>query len=574
MYWLISIWKLKLLRNQHMQLENRIGPVFSALLGLILLSSCTQKLTESHSLTADVAILHGTIVDGTGKPDYQGDIAITDDRIIYIGNNRKIEAKQVINAKGLIVSPGFIDGHSHVEQKIPQDEYKLNESSLTQGISTIIFGADGELSPKTIAGYLAKFKEQGIGTNVGFYVGHNGIREDVMRGHQRRAPSSDEMTLMKQQVYDGMKMGAVGFSTGLMYEPGIYSKTGEVIDLAKAIVPFGGIYDSHVRNPINALVESDQEVITIAKSAGVAGKIAHLKAVCLQNKGKSADIISMVEQARIDNFNIVSDQYPYDGAKTVFLDELIERLPSHKKSYTTVAEALLVPKINRELQDLSENGINDGFAWLKVVGYSCIRITKSDDFPELVGQYLSQIATAKNISGFALLTELITSASGTIQVTLGGIDEGEVQTVMQQPWNMIVSDGRYLNENSSLENHPRSTGTFPRILGRYVRELKVLTLVQAIKKMTSQPAEFLGLVDRGYLGVNAIADITIFDAKRIIDRSSYIEPLTYAVGIKHLLVSGEFAIRDGKITGRAPGKIVRREKPTSPFLNKIHSHVN
>jgi N-acyl-D-amino-acid deacylase len=549
-----------------MFLRKKSLPVICALLTVFLLSSCTHKLTKNRVITADVAILSGTIVDGTGKHRYQSNIAIKDNRIIYIGNNRHINAKQVIDAEGLIVSPGFIDGHSHVNRKIDQYENRLNESSLAQGISTVVFGADGEFSPETIADYLAIFAKQGVGTNVGFYVGHNGIRENVMGKSQRRAPTSPELTLMQQQVTDGMKMGAVGLSTGLMYEPGVYSKTNEIISLTRSIAPFGGIYDSHVRDPVNDLVASDQEVITISKAAGVAGKIGHLKAVCLHNKGKSADIVSLVEQARAEKFNIVSDQYPYDGAKTVYLETLIKSLPVHKNNYASIADALLNPQVNSELQQLSEHGINGGFSWLKVAKYSCIRITKSDDFPELVGQYLSQIATHKNISGFALLTELITTSSQPIQVTLGGVDEGEVQTIMQQPWNMIVSDGEYINQQSSLRNHPRSTGTFPRILGHYVRDLQLLSLEQAIKKMTSQPADFLGLVDRGRLKVNAIADITIFDAKRIADLSSYVEPLTYATGIEHLLVNGKFAIIDSQITGTAAGVIVHREKPTPAYL--------
>jgi N-acyl-D-amino-acid deacylase len=550
-----------------MRLKRNVLSLVCVSLVFNFLISCTQGNMEKNEIKADIAILAGTIVDGTGKIRYKADIAVKDNRIIYIGNSSLIKAKEIINAKDLIVSPGFIDGHSHVNRKIDNYEHRLNESSLTQGISTIVFGADGEFSPATISDYLIKFAKQGVGTNIAFYVGHNGIRKDVMGENQNREPTSNELTLMKKQVIKGMEMGAVGFSTGLMYEPGIYSNTNEVIALTSVIEPFGGIYDSHVRDPVNALISSDQEVITIARAARVAGKIGHLKAVCLHNKGKSADIVALVEQARLNNFNIVSDQYPYDGAKTVYLETLIKRLPLHKKNYASLGAALLDPKVNSELQQLSEQGINGGFSWLKAVKYSCIRITKSDDFPILVGQYLSQIATDKNISGFALLTELIINSSQPIQVTLGGVDEDDVQTIMQQPWNMIVSDGKYINQQSSLKNHPRSTGTFPRILGHYVRDIKLLSLEQAIKKMTSQPADFLGLVDRGRLKVNAIADITIFSSKYIDDRSSYVEPLTYSVGIEHLLVNGEFAIRDSQITGDAAGEIIRREKPTSAYLN-------
>jgi N-acyl-D-amino-acid deacylase len=522
--------------------------------------------THQNLIQADIAILNGTIIDGSGQNRYRADIAIFQDKIVYIGNEAKIEAPKVIESHGLVVSPGFIDSHSHVDYRIKKASHRLNESSLTQGITTIVFGADGEYSPNTLRTLLATFDEQGVGTNVGFYVGHNGIRESVMKNSKLNKPSTDELTAMVTLVKEGMKLGAVGFSTGLMYEPGRYSETEEVVALTKAVVPFGGIYDSHVRDPINQLVESDLEVISIARQAKVAAKIAHLKTVCLQNKNKSFEIIEMIKQARSEGLNIVSDQYPYDGAKTYYLESLITLTQQQLRQEIDIKTVLRDPNFRGLIQSQSENGIDGGFSWLQTVGYSCIRITQSEDYPELVGAYLSEIAKNRNIANFALLTDLIINAKKPVQVTLAGIQEQEVQQVLVQPWNMIVSDGRYIDGDSSFESHPRSTGTFPRILGHYVRELKLLTLEEAVKKMTSQPADFLGFTGRGRLQAGNYADITIFDPKRIKDRSTYSDPLQFSVGVKYVLVNGQVAINNGDVTGITGGSIIHREKATQPNI--------
>lgn len=540
-------------------------------IGMLTLLSSRFGYSQSQAIDADIAILNGTVIDGSGTPGFKANVAIRHGKIVYLGNGVNINAAKLIEAQGLVVSPGFIDGHSHVDYKIKEARYRLNESALTQGITTIIFGADGEYSPTTIEGLLATFSKQGVGTNVGFYVGHNGIREEVMQDHQLAKPSTEELAAMVALVKKGMQLGAVGFSTGLMYEPGRYSDTDEVVALTKAIVEFGGIYDSHVRDPINGLIESDREVIIIAKRAKVAAKIAHLKAVCLQNKDKSTEVINMVNQARLSGLNIVSDQYPYDGAKTFYLASLINLSEQQRQQEVNIKSALRDPVFKEQLQKQSEWGLNGRFSWLQTVGYSCIRITQSDDFPELVGLYLSEIAASKKIPDFELLTQLLLSADKPIQVTLGGIQEKEVQQVLVQPWNMIVSDGRYIHVNSSLGSHPRSTGTFPRILGHYVRDLQLLTLEQAIQKMTSQPADFLGLVRRGRLKVGNYADITIFNPLEIKDKSSYSDPLAYSVGVQYVLVNGQLAILNGNITGSANGTIVRRIEPTSPNLTPVHA---
>ena len=539
---------------------NRLVPTFCFLL-LINAVDCFSKSIIDH---ADIVIENGHIYDGNGSTPYVADIAVKDKRIVFIGDSRAIKAKQRIDAKGLIVAPGFIDAHSHTGEYMVKPENRLNENTLMQGVTTIVFGADGMYSPKILQQKISLFQTQGIGTNVGFYVGHNGIRKAVMGENQNRAPNKNELSEMKALVHKGMEMGAVGLSTGLMYEPGMFSDTREVIELAKAITPYGGVYDSHVRNPINALISSVEEAIAIGRAAGIATKIAHIKAVCLHNAGKSQELIELLNKARAQGQNVVSDQYPYDGAKTDFLADILMRPKTLEN--TELRSLLKDPKHRQALRKASENGINGGFSWLKVTGYNCIRVTHSEDYPQYVGKYLSEIAQEKNRDNFDSLTELLLSAKHDIRITLGGISEQDVRKLLVQPWNFIASDGKYINSKSSPRQHPRSTGTFVRVLGRYVRELSLLSLSQAIEKMTSQPADFLGFSDRGRIQVGHIADLTIFDQNRVIDQSNWVQPLTFAKGIQHVLVNGVIVVSKGSISQQAAGLTITRTHKTPALI--------
>lgn len=538
--------------------------LFTALSITSSINATEQPNASLDEIRADIVIRNGSVIDGTGKPKFNADVAISGDRIVYVGTHRHVIAEQIIDATGRVIAPGFIDSHSHADLALTLPNQKLNESAITQGITSIVVGADGEFSPAELLAMTAQFETQSVGTNVGFYVGHNGIRREIMGDDSQRKPSESEMMMMEQLVREGMEIGAVGFSTGLMYIPGRYSHTEEVTRLTRQVASFGGIYDSHVRDPINNLLASDREAIEIATHAGVAGKISHVKAVCLQNAGQSTEIIALVEKHRARNINIVTDQYPYDGAKTAYLSSLVQLTDEQRAQYSDVKDALGLPSLIEQLKIQSEQGISGQFSWLQTVGYSCIRITESLDFPGLEGQYLNQIARARNKENFAVLRELIISADHPIQVTLGGIDERDVQNLLVQPWNMIVTDGQYVNNASSNDNHPRSTGSFTKILRHYVRELNLLSIEQAIYKMTHQPAAFLGLKNRGIIRQGNFADLVIFAIDRITDRSNYKDPLAYSAGIEYLFVNGELVIEKSAITGRAPGKVLKRETKT-PF---------
>ena len=539
------------------------------LISLLIFISCNQKPK------ADYLIINGSIIDGLGNPAIKADLLIRKGTMEIIKLGESVSALEIIDATNPIISPGFIDVHNHSDQSINDPLKKLNEGFIRQGVTTIVGGPDGRWSPTTLRKLISGYDSLGIGTNVAFYVGHNGIRSEVMRDDQNRIPTIDELSQMKALVREGMEMGAIGLSTGLMYTPGLFSETQELIALAKEVKPFGGIYDSHVRNPVHAFVASHREVIEISTSAKITGKLGHLKAVGLHNDGAISEVIEMVEESRANGHDIVSDQYPYNGAQTSILEYIIIT-PSDMNEHNILDSlwtdghldaaknliklVLKDPQKRSLIKETSENGENGGFAWLKATGYSSMRVTNSRDYPELVGKYLSQIATEKNMSGFDLVCELIIDSRESVSITLGGVSEKDVQTLLSQPWNMIASDGTHTVESTDSEGHPRSTGTFPRVLGYYVRVLKLFSLEEAIRKMTSFPADIIGFKNRGRIQNGLPADIVIFNPETIVDNATFEQPNLFSSGVVHVFVNGVAVLQNEEMTGKAPGKYLHRKE--------------
>ena len=515
---------------------------------------------EEEEERLDVLLRGGTIVDGSGQPRFRADVGVRDGRIVRVGPAGERTAELEIDASGMIVAPGFVDVHNHSENTIATKKRRFNEGFIRQGVTTIVGGPDGSLEPGRMRELIEAYEQNGVGTNVAFYVGHNAVRSRVMRNNPRRAPTADELDQMKSLVREGMELGALGLSTGLMYEPGMYSDTDEVAALAAVVAPYGGVYDSHVRNPVHELLESDREVIEIARRAAIGGKIGHLKAVGLQNEGLIRDVIALVEEARSAGLEIVSDQYPYDGAATSTLRTIVLVPPELRKGRAfDMKKSLADTERRAKIRETSENGIDGGFAWLKATGYSSMRITRSDDFPELVGEYLSELAEKRGVEPFDLVAQLLIEARRPIFITLGAIQEADVRELLVQPWNMVASDGAYADSASrGAGGHPRSTGTFPRVLGHYVRELELLSLEEAVRKMTSLPCEFLRLTGRGRIAEGLAADLVVFDPDSIRDRSTWSNPSAMAEGVLDVLVAGVPVLKDGKLTGESPGKFLRR----------------
>lgn len=539
----------------------------AALLVLGMLVASTPAAAAAGGY--DLLIRGGTIYDGSGRPGYVGDVAVSGGKIAAVGKRVRGSAAKVIEARGLAVTPGFIDAHNHVDFGLEERPGPmLDDQDLLQGVTTILLGPDGYYSPEQIRQRTAQLQARGSGVNYGCYVGHNGIRAQVMPGIQRPANAA-ETAAMAALVREGMEMGCVGLSTGLMYDPGMFSDTDEIVALADAVKPFGGTYDSHTRDPSLQMLKSEKEAIEIGRRAGIPAKLGHLKATGLINKGRIGDVIAAVEEARAAGQEVVADQYPYDGAATGPLSGIFV-LPGRKDMppAAEVRAALRDPKQRAAVREATEHGEAGGFSWVKAVGYGNMRIVDAPGAPELVDQNIELLAKAWGMEPFDLVARLVEDQPDSLLITLGTIDEADVQKLMVQPWVMIASDGGYsAPEGAEIDimgYHPRATGSFARVLGHYSRDLGLFPLAEAVRKMSGLPAEHLRLADRGFLKPGLAADIVVFDPAKVAARSTYGNPAARAEGMVAVIVNGEVAVEGGKPTGVAAGRFVPRRGDMAP----------
>lgn len=533
------------------------------LLAFALLSGCATP-----SRHVDVLMSGGMIYDGTGTAPFAGDVGLIGNRIAFVGKaSRNVKADKTIMATGLALAPGFIDAHSHVPEAAPRLEGSmLDVQDLSQGVTTIMASPDGEISPGQMSRLRDMLLAKGIAVNFGCYVGHNGLRDEVMPG-QRRAAMPEEVVAMAEKVRQGMEMGCVGLSTGLMYDPGMYATPQEVQSLAAVVKAFGGSYDSHTRDPGFQMVASEREAIDVGVAVGIPAKLAHLKATGLINKGRIGDVISMVESARAQGHDIVADQYPFDGATVRALYDVFV-LPDGRGDKQTRRDevlAALADEGQRELvRQATELGVNGGFSWIKAVGYGNIRVVEAPEDPELLDANIELLAQERGMSPFDLIAML--AAKKGVRVTLGTIDEADIRTLIVKPWVMIASDGAYIDTVSLARGyaHPRASGSFTRVLGHYARELQLLPLSEAIRKMTGFPAQHLGLTDRGRIAEGLAADLVLFDPKTVNAKATYADPAALSVGILAVFVNGQIAFEQGKATGKTAGRFVRRQPLRQP----------
>jgi len=517
--------------------------------------TASSRGPDSASVVAeayDLLITGGTVIDGTGSPGVRADVGVRGDRIVRVSTTAlpTADAARVIDATGLVVSPGFIDLHAHLDPLLRLPEA---ESAVRQGLTTSLGGPDGG-SPFPLAPYLDSAGKLGVGMNVAFLAGHNTIRSEVM-GRANRAPTAAELARMQAMVAQAMGEGAWGLSTGLKYIPGAYSRTPEVVALARVAADSGGIYTSHLREEGLGLIEGVGEAIRIGRESGIPIVLTHHKVVGKPMWGASVRTLAMVDSARADGVDVMMDQYPYTATYTgiSILVPAWAMAGGNDEFRKRVNDPALRDSILREIVFNLENDRGGG-------DLSRVQLARVAWQPDLEGRTLRDWAVERGLP-----PTLETGAQLVVDAMLKGgasaiyhvLEEDDVERIMRHPQTMIASDGR-LTAPGEGHPHPRWYGTFPRVLARYVRERGVLTLPQAVHKMTGQPAARLGLRDRGTLVEGAYADITIFDPATVADRATFEDPHQYPDGIPYVIVNGTVAVDGGRFVGVRAGRVLRR----------------
>ena len=523
-----------------------------ALLPLLAAGCLRAAAPASPAEPYDVLITGGTVVDGTGAPAFRADVAVRGDRIVRVSRDALPagRAARVIDATGMIVAPGFIDLHAHLD---PLPRFPDAESHVRQGVTTALGGPDGG-SPWPLGAHLDSMATAGLGMNVAFLVGHNTIRQAVM-GMADRAPSAAELDEMRGMVTRAMAEGAFGLSTGLRYLPGTFASTGEVVALSRAAADSGGIYTSHLREEGLGLFEGVAEAIEIGRQARIPVVLTHHKAVGQQMWGASTRTLAMVDSARQAGVDVTVDLYPYTATHT----GISVLVPSWALAGGDTAFARRVR--DPALRDSVKRGIvfnivNDrGGGDLRRVQFSRVRW-----MPELEGRTLHDWAVMRGEPttlehGAELVIEA--QSRGGANAIYHVLDEGDVERIMRHPQTMIASDGR-LSRPGEGHPHPRAYGTFPRVLGRYVRERHVLTLEQAIHKMTGQPAQRIQLRERGRVAPGMFADVVVLDATTVADQATFAAPHQYPVGVHVVVVNGVVAVAGGQLTEARAGRVLKR----------------
>jgi N-acyl-D-amino-acid deacylase len=528
----------------------------------------------------DLIIRNGHIVDGTGSPWYSGDLAIRGGRIVAVGPVPEAKARKTIDARGMVVAPGFIDmlGQSDlsilVEPSLP--------SKIFQGITTEFTGEGSSAAPlndriiaddrlayehygvtpdwRTMGQYFARLERQGIGINVGDYVGATQVRRVVL-GDDNRAPTRAELEQMRRLVREAMLDGAVGLSTSLQYPPAPYAKTNELIALASEAARYGGSYATHMRSESDEILPALGEAIRIGTEARLPVEIWHIKVAGKRNFGRMPEVIAKIDSARRAGVDIAADTYAY----TAWFNSLSAMVPpwAHDGGTGKLLERLKDPAARQRIRhDMETQGSWENNAWQEISNPDAILIgaVQNPALLPLQGKTLGAIARDRKADPIDALLDLLIEDQAYTSVAVFGMDEGDVTLALQQPWVSINNDSQGTAPDGILGRehpHPRAYGTFPRILRKYVREEKRLGLEDAIRKFTSLPAQRMRLADRGVLKAGMWADVVIFDPDSVRDRATFEQPNQLSEGMRWVLVNGVPVISDGKATGGRPGRVLR-----------------
>jgi N-acyl-D-amino-acid deacylase len=552
---------------------------------LVLLALCCAA-TLAFSLRARVAeeydllIKNGRVVDGTGAPWYAADVAVKGDRIARVGRLNDAAAKRVIDAKGLVVAPGFIDMLGQSEDYLLVDPRAM--SKIMQGVTTEVTGEGESIAPlndalvkergeyfkrydvtvdwRTLDDYFKRLERQGAAINLATFVGATQLREHVV-GYHDRAPTPAEMEQMKRLAAEAMEDGALGLSTSLQYVPARFAKTEELIELAKVAARYGGIYITHQRSEADAIVPSLDEVFTIAERARIPAEIWHLKVSGKNNWGRMPEVLRLIEAARERGLDITANQYPYVAASTALtaclppwaLEGGTEQMLARLKE--SAARARIKKDVRAERGDWENIFAGSG-------GGKGVMIASTGDkgLQRYEGKRISEIAAEQKKDELDAVLDFILADRARTGAIYFVMDEDDVRAALAARWVAVGSDNGARATDGPLaggKSHPRGYGTFPRVLGRYVREEKLLTLEDAVHKMTWRAAARVGLLDRGQINEGMMADITVFDPEKVIDRATFEDPNQYPEGISYVIVNGAVAVDGGKFTGKLAGRPLR-----------------
>lgn len=537
----------------------------------------------------DIAIKNGKIIDGTGNPWFYSDLGIQNKRIAQIGPH--MEGVREIDAEGMVVCPGFIDVHSHTDFVLPF--LTSMDSFIRQGITTSVVGMCGNsLAPihpdkveefkkdastfipffsdytfswYTFREYLVEMEKFSFPVNLVFFVGYENVRMCGGAGYENRLPTAEELEYMKAYVAEAMEAGAFGMSTGLIYAPQVYAETEELIELAKVVAAYDGLYFSHIRGEGEKGVEAVKEFIEIVEKSGCrGGQIAHHKVSGKPFWGNSKKTLQLIEEANSRGINVTCDSYPYNRG----CSSLVTTLPpwAREGGVDRIMERLKTPdereKIKKEIMDTKKVKAEGWENWISINGFNrlYVALANTEKWKDTEGKSISDITRMKGKKDdWETFFELLIDEELGVSITLETMGEEDIRRIMTSRYQMVGTDGMGKPIDPCLGGfHPRFYGTYPRILGKYVREERVLTLEDAIRRMTSFPAQRLGLQDRGLLKEKMWADIVIFDPDTVIDKATYEEPQQFPEGIHYVVVNGEIVVERGEQMNQYPGRILRR----------------
>ena len=531
----------------------------------------------------DLKIVGGLIVDGTGAAAVRADLGVTGDTITAVGDLSREPAGRTIDAAGLVVAPGFIDVHTHSDWRLWAN--RRAESKIRQGVTTEVVGNCGfspapvsdefraemrsfalytppgmDFSWRSMGDYLRRYRDEGVAVNVVHLVGHGTLRLAAM-GFARRPPTARELIAMERLMDDSMASGAYGLATGLIYAPGSYADTEEIVAIARRAA-HGGFYASHIRGEGETLLAAVGEAIRVGREGGLPVQVSHIKAAGRPNWGRVEQALAMIDSARAEGLDVMADVYPYTASSTT----LRTLLPDW--ALEDGIDAMLGRLGDATVRARIRQDMTTGSAILaRGLGWDDIMVASAPSRPDAEGRRIGEIAKALDTDPLDAAMDILVAERGKGYIILFQLDEADLRRALVHPEVMIGSDGSSLAVDGELgagKPHPRSYGTFPRVLARYVRGEPLLTLPQAVHKMTGLPARRLGLGDRGVLAVGAKADVVAFDAARVEDRATYDAPHQYAAGIPHVVVNGRVVIDHGTHTGALPGQLLTPADRTGP----------